>query len=238
MKRKNKKLEPTSRLRNWQCGEVYHIYQRGNYKQPVFYTEIQLLVYLQRFDMLARRYSIRVHAFCLMSNHVHFVLETTRRDGISRFMQQLQAYHSRWIHGTQERDGHLWKNRFGVNRIKSPRHYRHALVYTERNPLAAGFVRTATQYAYSSAAAHAANSPTVTIGHGPNQATVHLYLDRWRLQCDPDHWAHWLQNPKSAALNEDLAEIQKVLGKDRHRPLNPTPLPMANQTSSADTQTG
>lgn len=221
-----KKREPTSRRRNWQCGEVYHIYQRGNYRQQVFFTEVQLITYLQRFSLLAKRYSIRVHALCLMSNHVHFLLETTRTDGISRFMQQLQAYHSRWIHGTQQRDGHLWKNRFGVKRIKSPRHYRTAMLYVERNPLAAGFVRQPHEYAYSTAAAHVANSPTATIGYGDLQATIDLYLPRWQLECDPLTWKHWLQNPKSAALNEDFALVHKVLGKDQRYPLNPVALPL------------
>ena len=198
---KKKQLEPTSRRRNWRCGEVYHVYQRGNYRQDVFTSDVQRLIYLQRLDRLAQRYFVRVHAFALMSNHVHFLVEASRNDGISRFMQQLQAFHARWLHSLQERDGHLWKNRFRVKRIKSPRHYRDALLYIERNPLAAVMVRRAEQYTYSSAAAHAANSPTAIIGEGVNQAIVHLHLDRWHRECDPSRWAHWLNNPKSAALN-------------------------------------
>ncbi len=225
MKPKKSKSAPNPRLRNWRCGEVYHIYQRGNYKQEVFYTEVQLITYLQRLNLLAERYLVRVHAFCLMSNHIHFLVEARRKDGISRFMQHLQAYHARWIHGTQGRDGHLWKNRFGAKQIRSARHYREALVYVERNPLAAGLVRHAEDYPYSSAAAHVAQSNQATVGFGNQQAVIELYLDRWKAECDPSTWKHWLCNPKSAALNEDLAEVRKVLGKDRGSPLNPRPLP-------------
>lgn len=235
--KKKTKAAPNPRLRNWQCGEVYHVYQRGNYKQDVFHTDVQLITYLQRLNLLAERYFVRIHAFCLMSNHVHVLVETSRKDGISRFMQHLQAYHSRWIHGTKGLDGHLWKNRFGAKRIKSPRHYRDALLYIERNLLAAGLVRYAQDYPYSSAAARVANRSTAVIGYGMNQAIVQLYVDRWQRECDPSAWKHWLCNPKSAALDEDLAEVRKVLGKDRKSPLNPGPLPFPGPPQAAQAAT-
>ena len=220
-----KKHIPIPRLRNWRCFEVYHVYQRGNYKQPVFFTSTDLLSYLKRIDLLATRYSIRLHAFCLMSNHVHFLLETTRKDGISRFMQQLQSYHSRWIHSNQQRDGHLWKNRFGAKQITSSRHYHKALLYVERNPLTAGLVKRPEDYLYSSAAAHVAQLDVAVIGCGDEQVNVHLYVDRWRAECDPATWSVALEDPARAAMDQDLAEVRKVLGKDRQMPLNATSLP-------------
>ena len=226
-----KRQNPNPRLRNWQCGEVYHVYQRGNYKQDVFHTHDQLITYLNRVDILARRYHVRLHAFCLMSNHVHFLVETTRKDGISRFMQQLQSYHARWIHSTQGRDGHLWKNRFGAKQIRSSRHYHKAMIYIERNPVEAHLAKTAAEYPYSSAAAHVANSPVATFGQGPHQATVHLYLDRWRAECDPATWAEALADPSQTASYPDQAHILRVLGPDRHRPLLPNPIPPLTRTA-------
>jgi hypothetical protein len=162
-----------------------------------------------------------------MSNHVHFLVETTRKDGISRFMQQLQAYHSRWIHGTQNRDGHLWKNRFGAKEIVSAIHYRKTLLYIERNPLEARIVTRAEDYPYSSAAAHVADTPTATFGH---QITVNLFLDRWRAECDPAAWRQALEDPKQAAIDSDVREI---LGKDRLSPLLPVALPPPKPPTSA-----
>ena len=59
--KKKTKTAPNPRLRNWQCGEVYHVYQRGNYKQDVFHTDVQLITYLQRLNLLAERYFVRIH---------------------------------------------------------------------------------------------------------------------------------------------------------------------------------
>jgi len=227
-----KKFTPTPRLRNWKCLETYHVYQRGNYRQQIFFTEAQILTYLQRIDLLAKRYSVRIHGFCLMSNHVHFLLETTRKDGISRFMQQLQAYHARWIHGTQLRDGHLWKNRFGAKLITSPHQFRETLLYIERNPLAARLSGRAEDYPYSSAAAHVANSPSATIGEGKLQATIHLFLDRWHRECDYQNWRHLLQ-PRGTAPNGDIDETLKILGKQREAPLDPIPIAIVPAAKSA-----
>jgi hypothetical protein len=144
-------------------------------------------------------------------------------------MQALQAYHSRWIHGTQQRDGHLWKNRFGAKPIKSASHYRQALLYIERNPVMAVLVERAEDYTYSSAAAHASNSPVAIIG----QAKVRLYLDRWRRECQSENWSDWLRDPQHAAFQQDLAEVRQVLGNDRQSSLNPIALPMPMASARA-----
>ncbi len=227
MKRKKTRPEATSRLRNWQCQEIYHVYQRGNYKQQIFYTPEQLVIYLHRLDLLARRYDVRIHSYCLMSNHIHFLLEPARIGGISRLMQSLQSYHSRWIHRTQNRDGHLWKNRFKAVRITSPAHYRKALLFIERSPTVAALVRHAERYPYSSAAAHVANSASQVFRHGNREATVNLHLARWQLEFGLDYrWQDWLRDPPAATMDADLlAVVQRILGKDCRSPLNPVDLP-------------
>ena len=225
-----KTKKPRSRRRNFHCGDVYHIYQRGNYRQDVFFTATHLLIYLRRIALLADRYHIRLHAFCLMSNHIHFLVETSRKDGISRFMQQLQAYHARLIHSDQNQDGHLWKNRFGHTRITSPAHYRHTMLYIERNPLQAKMVTRAEYYPYSSAAAHVANSPLAVIGHGQSQVQIPLFLDRWQLECEPATWRQALMDHQ---LPDILQAIQLILRRDRLTPLLPNSLPPPSSVAHA-----
>ncbi len=219
---------PPPRVRDWKCGYVYHVYQRGNYKQSVFHDQTQIVHYLQRFDLLARRYDVRIHAFCIMSNHIHFVLEPTRRGGgISSLMQHLQSYHARWIHRALDRDGHLWKNRFRAKRVTSPAHYRALLLYVERNPVEAGLVRRAERYAYSSAAAHSAGRTAHRLQHGSQIALIHLHLDRWRLDCDDvPPWRRLLRLAPPTLTASDMNDaIARLLGRDWQRPLNPHHLP-------------
>ena len=224
---KKAKFSPAPpRKRDWQVRQVYHIYQRGSRQQTVFRTRAQLISYLDHFDRLARRYRVRVHAFCLMSNHVHFVLEPLIKWGISHLMQHLQSHYARQIHQSLGLTGHLWRNHFHAKPIKSASQYRATLLYVEQNPTAAGIAKRAHLYDYSSAHAHAANLSYHQLNHHHHQCNVRLYLTRWRKEF-PDHqnWTQWLTSPRDAAHQAELAEIERTLGSDRSHPPKATPLP-------------
>ena len=215
-------------IRSFKCRRVYHVYQRGNRRQPVFQSQAQLLSYLNRLDRLARRYKVRIHAFCLMSNHVHFILEPLRKRGISNLMRDLQSQHAREFLLLHQTDGHLWKHHFGALDL-SPTHYRAAMLYIEQNPVRAGLAKHAADYPYSSAAAHLANLPHAEVHHRKGFAHVDLYLPRWQKAFATDNqpvdWLHWLQQPLDAAHKQDLAEITKILGPDRITPVPSHSLP-------------
>ena len=231
---------PSRPLRAFKCRSVYHIYQRGNRRQRVFYSQAQLLSYLNRLDRLARRYKVRIHAFCLMSNHVHFILEPLRKRGISNLMRDLQSQHAREVLLQHQTDGHLWKHHFGALPL-SPSHYRAAMLYIEQNPVRAGLAKRAADYPYSSAAAHLSNSPHAEIDHRKGFAHVGLYLKRWQKEfAAPDDqtvdWQFWLDQPMDAAHKQDLAANTKILGPDRLTPVPthqlPRPIPPQPQQIS------
>ena len=219
---------PSRPHRAFKCRSVYHVYQRGNRRQRVFHSQAQLLSYLNRLDRLARRYKVRIHAFCLMSNHVHFILEPLRKRGISNLMRDLQSQHAREVLLSQRSDGHLWKHHFGALPL-SPSHYRAAMLYVEQNPVRAGLAKHAGDYPYSSAAAHLSNSPHLEIKHRKGFAHVGLYLKRWQKEfAAPGQavdWQFWLDQPIDAAHQQDFAEIAKILGPDRLTPVPTHQLP-------------
>ncbi len=230
MKSKPKHLAAPPRKRNWKIGQAYHVYQRGGRRQKVFQTRAQLLTYLDRFDRLARRYRVRVHAFCLMSNHVHFVLEPLQKWGISQLMQHLQSHYARSVHQAMGVDGHMWRNHFHCKHIQSARQYRATILYVEQNPTAAGVAKRAHLYEYSSAPAHQANQPSHTLRHHHRQASVKLYLTRWHKEFGPSpDWATWLRSPRDAAHQAEIAEIERVLGSDREKAQKQTALPPTSQ---------
>ncbi|MBY0507137.1 MAG: transposase [Bryobacteraceae bacterium] len=206
------------RKRDWMVRQCYHVYQRGSRRQQVFSTHAQLTGYLDRLDRLARRYRVRVHAYCLMSNHVHFVLEPLTKWGISHLMQHLQSHYARGVHQELGVTGHLWRNHFHAKHIKTARQYRATLLYVEQNPTAAGIARRAHVYCYSSAPAHAANDPL--------HSRVRLYMTRWRKEF-PTYldWPATLRSPHEAEFRADFAEVERVLGSDRVRPYDPEALP-------------
>ena len=232
---KAKLLPAPPQKRNWTIRQVYHIYQRGSRLQKVFQTRAQLIAYLDRFDRLARRYRVRVHAFCLMSNHVHFVLEPLRKWGISQLMQHLQSQYARSVHQSMGVTGHLWRNHFSCRPIKSARQYRAAVLYVEQTPTIAGVARKAHLYEYSSAPAHCANQPIYTLRHRHRQANVKLYLTRWRKEFQAtEDWPTQLRSPRDAA---ETAEIERILGTDRLRPQKQVELPTCRPLLKSQTAT-
>ena len=230
------KLPP--RLRNFKCRQVYHVYQRGSQRQRIFDGKAHVIFYLDRLDRLARRYKVRIHAFCLMDNHVHFMLEPERKGGVSRMMQHLQSYHARYMNGLRHTDGHLWRNHFEAKHIASSAQYQATLLYIEKNPVVAGMCQQAHRYAFSSAVAHTENQPIYTLARHEREAQVKLYLPRWRKEFaiaaeGPTDWPTWLRSPREASHNQDLAEmlgaqdVKAIEGKPLLPPWKPRPLPPA-----------
>jgi len=228
---KKRKPDPP-RLRHWKCRQVYHVYQRGSHRQTVFENPAQLVLYLDRLDRLARRCKVRIHAFALMSNHVHFMFEPLRRGAISRLMQHLQSSHARFVNGLHQTVGHLWHHHFHAKLIKNNAQYCDTLLYIEKNPVVANMRKQAHLYAYSSAAAHVANEAIYRVRHRKFSAEVRLYLDRWRKEfqipkAGPSLWANWLINPRQAShLQDILANIGKPPAAAKNL-AEPASLPLA-----------
>ncbi len=234
LRNKSHKSAPP-RKRDFHVSQVYHIYQRGSRQQTVFRTRAQLIDYLDHFDRLARRYRVRVHAFCLMSNHVHFVLEPLQKWGVWQLMQHLQSHYARKIHQALGTRGHLWRNHFCCKHITSASHYRSTILYVEQNPTAAGMCGKAHLYDYSSAPAHTANSPYHRLNHSHHRCEVRLYLTRWRKKFPAyGDWANWLRSPRDAAHQAELAEIERVLRSDRIQPPKLLPLPQPATRQAGD----
>jgi REP element-mobilizing transposase RayT len=169
------------------------------------------MAYLHRFFLLAKRYRVRVHAFCLMGNHVHFVLEPQRRWSISFLMRDLQSYHSRALHTRCGWDGHSWKHHFGAKRIETADYYRAVMWYVESNPVTAKRIDKAERYFYSSARAHV-EKQDIVLEHRGMKVAVNLYWKRWEKEFSGLDWATFLQSPQGAA---DQARIEEVAAAAR-----------------------
>ena len=225
------------RLRNWKCRQVYHVYQRGSRRQNTFLNPADSVLYLDKLDVFARRYKVRIHCFCLMSNHVHFMLEPLRKGAISKLMQHLQSQYARHVHRRLNTQGHLWHHHFHAKLIRSETQYRETLLYIERNPTAAKLEKKAHLYDFSSAKAHTANQPLLTVTHKKFKATIKLYLVRWQKAfADKDeliNWPAWLDSNRQPTRHKDYASL---LGK--HLPFPNKMVPLQAQTQSQTARAG
>ena len=134
-------------------GIPYHVTQRGNNRQPTFFSEQDYLSLLMLIKTYARRYRMDVLGYCLMPNHSHVLGIAQQKHSFANAMGHSHARYAQQINAATGRVGHLWQGRFYSCPLDGE-HCWNALRYIERNPVRAGLVTHAWDYPWSSAAAH------------------------------------------------------------------------------------
>jgi putative transposase len=134
-------------------GIPHHVTQRGNRREPVFFTDDDRREYLRLLRHYTSRNSVEILAYCLMSNHVHLIAVPSTRHGLHRALKPLHMCHAQRINRDRGWSGHLWQGRYFSSALDD-RYAWAAIRYVERNPVRARLVRRAEEYPWSSAAAH------------------------------------------------------------------------------------
>ena len=134
-------------------GLPHHVTQRGNYRQEIFNNDSDRERYLLWLAEYARKNDLSVLAYCLMCNHVHFVVVPGREDSLARTFNSAHMRYSQYFNGKHKLSGHLWQGRF-YSCVLDERHLLAAARYTERNPLRAKLVSVPEDWRWSSAASH------------------------------------------------------------------------------------
>jgi putative transposase len=141
-----------------------HIIQRGNNRVPCFAGTSDFLVYLTLLRQYAAKTACHIHAYVLMTNHVHLLLSAGSRTGPSILMRRLGQHYVQYFNRRQGRTGTLWEGRFRSCLVDSERYLLVCQRYIELNPVRARMVETPEAYPWSSYRANAlgADDPLVT----------------------------------------------------------------------------
>jgi len=134
-------------------GIPHHVTQRGNRGTDVFVDADDRERYLSVISNYARRYGADIWAYCLMTNHVHFVMLPHSPDSLARTLRDTQRSHAVYLNEKLNQRGHLWHGRYFSCALDEG-HLWAAVRYVERNPVRAGLVAAAHDHPWSSAAAH------------------------------------------------------------------------------------
>ena len=134
-------------------GMPHHITQRGSRQSNVFRDESDRSLYLEQLIDSCHEFLLRIIAYCLMTNHVHFVAIPEREDSIQKVFHRVHGTHAQRFNKKYELVGHLWQER-PFSCVLDEGHFWNAIRYVERNPVRAGLVNRAADYRWSSAAAH------------------------------------------------------------------------------------
>jgi len=115
-------------------GAVYHVTLRGNNRRTIFKSDFDRERFLQKLSDSVRQFDIRLYLFCLMGNHVHFVLETPRAN-LSRFMHRLLTAYTVYFNRKHNECGHLMQGRFGATVVDEDDYILKLSRYVHLNPV-------------------------------------------------------------------------------------------------------
>jgi len=136
----------------------HHVTQRGNRQQTVFFSDKDYRTYLEFIAHHARKANTQILAYCLMPNHVHFVMTPTHADGLRATLGEAHRRYTQHVNQREDWAGHLWQGRF-YSFPMDEAHLLQAVRYIELNPVAAGMVKRPQDWQWSSAAAHLSGAP-------------------------------------------------------------------------------
>ena len=127
-----------------------HVIQRGNNRQACFYADDDHRFYLECLGEATRKYRVSIHAYVLMTNHVHVLMTPTSATGISRVLQTLGRRYVRYINQTYCRSGTLWECWYHASLVQGERYLLTCHRYIELNPVRARMTEDPSEYRWSS----------------------------------------------------------------------------------------
>jgi len=135
------------------AGMPHHITHRGNRKCVLFWDEADRKTYLRILLDQVVKIGLRIWAYALMTNHVHFIAVPNAMESLAIFFRSVDGTYADYFNTKYGQVGHLWGERFKWSVLDEP-YLWNAVRYVERNPVRAGMVERAEDYVWSSAAAH------------------------------------------------------------------------------------
>ncbi|MCP4991239.1 MAG: transposase [Colwellia sp.] len=130
-------------------GAFYHVTSRGNARQNIYLNGSDYLLFLDTLTDVCKRYNWLIHAYCLMTNHYHLVVETPEGN-LSLGMRQLNGVYTQRFNRKHGRVGHIFQGRFKSVLVDSDSYYITLIRYVIQNPLRANMVKQVGDYSWCS----------------------------------------------------------------------------------------
>jgi len=131
------------------AGGLYHVITRGNNRRQIFNRAADYEKFLSLLAKQKRLLPFFLYAYCLMTNHVHLLIER-QADDVGRIMQRVLTGYSQYYNRRHQRSGHLVQGRYKATLCQSERYLTELVRYIHLNPVRAGIVNRPEQYQYSS----------------------------------------------------------------------------------------
>lgn len=195
----------------------HHVTQRGVRSMDVFNSDENRQAYLSFMSEEVNRFGLDILAWCLMTNHVHFIAVPYKDTSLARGFGEAHRRYTRMKNFFQGVRGYLFQGRFSSS-VLDEKHLLAAVRYVELNPVHAGMIKYAWEYPWSSAGFHVgevASDPLVI-----DRTSLGLIPD-WKCflageisGADTDRLKHALQTGLPAGDNDFIAKIANLTGRD------------------------
>lgn len=138
------------RRRTFYRGAIYHVVQRGNRRQAIYEDDSDRHLFLSLLEQTWRRYGFRYHAYCLMGNHYHLLVETPSLS-LDKGMHWLNGVYATRFNTRHKVDGHVFQDRYWASLCETDEGIREVCRYIAANPLRAGLCKRAEDWRWSTA---------------------------------------------------------------------------------------
>jgi putative transposase len=196
-------------------GQPQHVILRGNNRSEIFCADADYQFYLEKLQLACKAHNCDLHAYLLMTNHLHLLITPHTEQGLSKVMQKLGRYYVQYFNHCYQRTGTLWEGRYKATLVDSESYLLTCMRYIELNPVRAGMVTHPSDYRWSSYHFNALGQPN---------ALVIPHLEYRRLgKTIEARQAAYRQLFKHRISNDSLNEIREatnkawVLGNDRFK---------------------
>jgi len=136
--------------REIEVGVPMHVTQRGNERKNIFRCDQDKEFYIRNFIFYKKKFRVKLYSWCLMDNHVHFIIEPGTLIGVSKLFSHLNNRYVFYFNSKYQRKGRLFESRY-FSCLLSEDHFYEAIRYVELNPLRAKLENTIGAYQWSSA---------------------------------------------------------------------------------------
>ena len=180
-----------------------HIVHRGRSRDPVFFENQDYATYAYWLNEAAKRYSVAVHAFVFMTNHIHLLVTPPAATSVSSFMQYIGRRYVSYMNHKYGKSGSIWEGRYKASLVQSEGYLLNVMRYIELNPVRAGMVKSPAHYRWSSFCHNTGLRVIKLIGphpvyltlgrsgkerHAAYKALFHSHLGSDRVQQITDAW--------------------------------------------------
>ncbi len=229
------------------AGQAHHVIQRGNNKQAIFFCDTDRTLFLGDLEDALLKHGCVLHAYVLMTNHIHLLITPGRDEAIGQLMQSLGRRYVGHVNRSYGRTGTLWEGRFKSTIVDAEDYVMACYRYIEANPVRAGMVTDPAAYPWSSYGANALGRTNRLVSEHEvyrdlgataeaRQAAYRALFDEGLGQDMVDTIRDATQRGWVPGSEKFRRQIEEALGRRVERPVRGRPVKGEDSEASSDGQ--